>query len=396
MAKKTLEVRRQEVLNYGKFNGEFNLVSIDNDNKKGMFLHTVCNREFFHGLGTFKGRQRCTKCSKENQVYRRGKKKSPEEFKSQIEVLGNSEYELLTDYIGYNENVTLLHKTCNNSFEIVANEFTSNNRRCPKCAIDWQLKYKTIDELKTEVYNLEKDNYSVLSTEYFSIHKDIKFIHNICGNVFDLRFSSFIYDNHRCPFCSPTKPKTHEEIVTLIHEQTNGDYEVLGNFERMNDTILIKHSCGHEFTPTMTNFLGLKQTRCPNCFKHERSKGEKAISEILNKFNILFEEEFKDQRCKRKRPLPFDFSIKTKSKTILIEYDGIQHRDANYGFGKTSEEKLLKFEETQFNDKIKTAFAESFKREFVLVRYNDLQTFDEIEILLKQLLQTYNLIKEQI
>ena len=59
---------------------------------------------------------------------------------------------------------------------------------------------------------------------------------------------------------------------------------------------------------------------CPKC---SESKGEIKILEILISNNIIVEKQKRYEKCRYKKPLPFDFYLPTFN--ILIEYQGIHH-----------------------------------------------------------------------
>ena len=51
-------------------------------------------------------------------------------------------------------------------------------------------KKKTTEKFKEEVYNLVKDEYTVLG-EYLACNKKIEMKHNTCGYIYSVRPSSF-------------------------------------------------------------------------------------------------------------------------------------------------------------------------------------------------------------
>ena len=83
-------------------------------------------------------------------------------------------------------------------------------------------------------------------------------------------------------------------------------------------------SCGREFEALVNSLLSCGKTRCDICTAKE-SKFELMTRKWLEYHNICFEQEYKFNDCRNKKPLPFDFYVIYKNKTILIEVDGYQH-----------------------------------------------------------------------
>lgn len=94
------------------------------------------------------------------------------------------------------------------------------------------------------------------------------------------------------------------------------------------------------------------------------STAEVYIKEILEKYNILYKDEysFNDLLGVNGRRLRFDFGIFENGKLkCLIEYDGAQHRSVKQMYGSTYEEKLANYERTKIHDKLKTDYAITHK-----------------------------------
>jgi very-short-patch-repair endonuclease len=65
--------------------------------------------------------------------------------------------------------------------------------------------------------------------------------------------------------------------------------------------------------------------------ERNESKGEKKISKILDKYNILYLREYKFKDCFYKKELPFDFYLPKHN--ICIEFNGKQHYESIEHFG---------------------------------------------------------------
>lgn len=77
-----------------------------------------------------------------------------------------------------------------------------NRRQCSKCIGN---DVKTIEEFKKEVYELERNDYTVLSDLYTEAHaKNILIRHNKCGNEYLISRNNF-KKGRRCPYCNMSK-----------------------------------------------------------------------------------------------------------------------------------------------------------------------------------------------
>ena len=123
--------------------------------------------------------------------------------------------------------------------------------------------------------------------------------------------------------------------------------------------ICIKHS---EFKQLPNDHIHNKQ----GCSKCNISKGEDKIKNLLNKYNINFEEQKKFQNCKNIKELPFDFYLPNYN--ICIEFDGEQHFKENHYFNKKIVMKIKK------RDNIKTNYC--IDNKIKLIRLNSLDNIE--------------------
>ena len=110
------------------------------------------------------------------------KMKTIEEYKKEVDELGNGEYEVLSnEYFGNKVKLPMLHKICGFKYEVKPNVFLSGSR-CPYCAGKVR---KNTEYFKNEVKDLVGNEYSIVG-EYIGTHRKIKFLHNKCGNEFEI------------------------------------------------------------------------------------------------------------------------------------------------------------------------------------------------------------------
>ena len=150
-------------------------------------------------------------------------------------------------------------------------------------------KKKTIDEFKNEIKSLVNNEYNIISEEYNGNKEKIKFKHNYCGVIFEMRPNNFL-NGQRCPYCknkniSLHKTRTHEEFLNILYSKVNKEeYKVLNNYINNLTKVKIKHNkCGYINEVTPNSFLN--QPRCPYCSKKVRKDTEYFKNEIIIKRN---------------------------------------------------------------------------------------------------------------
>ena len=151
-------------------------------------------------------------------------------------------------------------------------------------------------------------------------------------------------------------------------------YELLSTeYKNNGEKLKIKCNKNHIF---LMNFRDFQQgRRCPIC---NESKGEKKVTEVLNKYNVkyIFQHKFND--CKFKNKLPFDFYLPDYD--ICVEYDGQQHFEPIDFSGKGYEYALDRFISCVINDTIKNDYCKKNNINLIRISYKD---FDKIEEIIK-------------
>ena len=187
-----------------------------------------------------------------------------------------------------------------------------------KRKINAQNFYKRIEE--------ERPNIEILSGEY------------ITGNsimIYRCKLDGYIGKNtagrlllNGCPVCSGYT-RTHEQFMKDFYERNihANDIEIKGKY--VNDRTPIDCECkidGYKWSPITKQLLDGQG--CPKC---NIKKGEKLISQYLDKNNIFHKSQYKFDNCKFYNQLPFDFYLPTLN--IAIEFDGMQHYEIVEWFG---------------------------------------------------------------
>lgn len=255
------------------------------------------------------------------------RKKTHEEFVSEVHSLVGDEFAVLGRYESKKEKVKIRHndENCNYySFSVTPNDFLSKGTRCPKCSGRVN---KDTSYFKNEVFELVGSEYEVLS-EYVNSKTIITFKHNSmeCGHYkFKMSPNSFL-QGRRCHKCNGVARKNTEIFKEEAFELVHDEYTILSTYINARTKIKIRHnnsSCGYcEFAMSPDSFL--QGHRCPSC---KSSKGERKIKNMLDNCNVEFETQVRFVDCKDKGRLPFDFAVYDNQKNLvcLLEYDGIQH-----------------------------------------------------------------------
>lgn len=281
-------------------------------NTRIIVTHIPCGYSYKTSVSSIIGGSKCPKCEKILSANKR--RKTPEEFKTEVFALVGNEYSVDEAYKGATIPIKFTHKVCGNTFYMRPSNFLngtakgklSKGNRCPICEKTLKLlrarnRIKKEDCFKQEVKSLVGDHYSVLG-QYIGARKKIKFVHN---------------------------------------------------------------ECGHEFFMTPNKFLSGR--RCPYCLK--KSNEEKRIYEYLTNAGIKYTREYWTPALKDQLPLRYDFRIfygKKSEKYFLLEYQGKQHYvSVDYFGGEKSYEKRCS------HDAKKREYAKENKIPLEYITYKD-------------------------
>ena len=206
------------------------------------------------------------------------KMKTIEEYKKEVDELGNGEYEVLSnEYFGNKVKLPMLHKICGFKYEVKPNVFLSGSR-CPYCAGKVR---KNTEYFKNEVKDLVGNEYSIVG-EYTGTHRKIKFLHNKCGNEFEMSPHNFL-EGQRCPKCQHRSyVKTTEEFKQEVYDLYGDEYSVIGQYTNNKTKITMQHNvCGNTYKQAPTDVLF--GYRCPYCYGNIRWTQEEFENSVYDK-----------------------------------------------------------------------------------------------------------------
>lgn len=256
---------------------------------------------------------------------------------------------------------------CSHSFEKILNNVTGKEGRwCPYCAnqklceeeceVCFNKSFASFDKDKVRCWDSEKN---VLKPRNVFKRTGKKFWFNCekCFHSFEASLDSFSGKGSWCPYCGSARmclldcdscfnksfashyrskfwSKKNNCSPREIFKQTNRKY------------VFDCENCEKEFSASPNNVVG--ERWCPFCCE---SKGERKVSEELEKKGIIYRREKKFRGLKNKRFLRYDFYFVLEGKKCVVEYDGEQHFREN-----TAWTKRISFESQKKNDLIKTQF----------------------------------------
>lgn len=208
MAKRmTTEEFKLRIMNL--FGDEYEVLSeYVNNHTKVLVKHNsdVCgnHKYWVQPKGILKG-TRCPACNNK----KKGKKsKTTNQFKKELYDLVGSEYELVGEYTGVYNKVTLYHTKCKNNWKVTPNAFISSHSRCWYCRIKEHNinQRKTHEDFVKEVQEKYGNDYKILSKYVNSKTKVL--VRHKCGKEWYIR-ASHLLERDMCPKCKMSVGERH-------------------------------------------------------------------------------------------------------------------------------------------------------------------------------------------
>ena len=303
------------------------------------------------------------------------KKLSNEEFKKRLSDVYGKEYVNIQEYENKRTKIKFRHNKCNTEFEALPFDLIRGLKKCPKCMRE---KLRTINLKPREEFNKEfveaSNGEYELLSEYEGSKNKITVKHNVCDYIFEVTPGNFINRGSRCPKCSGNKKKTTIEFSNEVLDISEGEYEVASDYLGNHKPIMLFHNECKSYYKTTPNKF-LQGHRCTSC---NESRGEAKIRNVLTKYKFNFSKQYRFSDCRgEKYPLPFDFAVFECGKlAYLIEYDGEQHfKPINFN-GINEAESLKVFNKCKHNDNIKDKYCKENNINLIRIPYFE---FDNIE-----------------
>jgi very-short-patch-repair endonuclease len=253
------------------------------------------------------------------------------------------------------------HISCNQGCKLCGNDSSSEKQKLPL-----EVFIEKSNKIHMNIFDYSKIN-------YINSHTKIQ----LFCNIHKINFEITPYDHMRgthCQKCAITKcasikfnnGKNKFKTQANIKHCDKYDYSKFEYFGWDKKGIIICKKCNSEFNQTPNSHL--QGTGCPFC----KNKTEKKLLDALKKDypDVIYQ--FKQNWCKNKTFLPFDFALEDKK--IIIELDGRQHFETVWD----------EYEKTHKNDLFKMSCAN--KNGFIVIRiiqedvyYNKYDWFDELK-----------------
>jgi hypothetical protein len=311
------------------------------------------------------------------------KKSNQKEFIEKAKAIHGDTYDYSeVNYQGNNKNVSIVCPKHGPFLQTPAKHLIGQG--CKKCGIERRgLNSKTSQEdFLKKVKKVHGDNYSLDKSIYTGANDPVLVTCKIHGDFYST--PSNLYAGHGCNDCAIQKNsdnlrKSNNEFVKQSKEIHGDKYDYSQvNYLRTGDKIDIICPKHGPFDTTPNHHL--RGVGCPNC---QESKGERSVTNILERHKIDYERQKKFDDCRNTlnkkvcRKLPFDFFI--PSLNCLIEYDGEQHFRPVSRFG--GEEG---FEKLRQRDELKNQYSK--KNGIKLIRIPYTMKMEDIEpYILKEL-----------
>lgn len=282
---------------------------------------------------------------------------------------------LLVSDVYINNTLPLIFKgKCGHTFQKSWKEYKRYENKCTLCNIALRkssikpASFKSLTEIVNKFNELSKGDYELFNLDtYVNFKTKLNFKHITCDTKFQMSWNDF-QQGHRCPRCKGIGRRLSKKSLSHKIESNKNlkfvDSRFIYDIGHIVTTLHLK--CNRFSTSRLDAYMA--GFECSFC---KLSKGERFISELLERLEIEFDKEVRFTKCKNKQTLPFDFRIQYGKRKILIEYDGQQHFEPCFGREDT-------FKKTVKNDSIKNTFVENSKT-LPLIRIKYTADFNKIE-----------------
>lgn len=233
---------------------------------------------------------------------------------------------LSTEYINMKTKLDLI---CNCGIEFSVNLDTfknKNKKQCNSCSLIKVKASNTNSKLKVATY-IESKGCKLLS-EYVNAKTKLKIACN-CGNVFERNFNKFKSGQIKCNKCIGRTVWNYESVIDYI--ESSGCKLLSDTFNNRKELLLLKCSCGEEYSTNFHTFLNENKKQCSNCSKIKfRELRRTGISELKkhvesNSDCILISEDYVDYSDK----LKFICKCENSFETSMISFNrGKKHCDS--------------------------------------------------------------------
>ena len=295
------------------------------------------------------------------------RRKTAEEFASEVRQVWGDKVEILTPYVRCADKVLVRFKDCGhecwkNSHKLLAGHGCDHK----ECRYGLLSKNKTrSSEQYLADLTAKGFRYELLS-DFVGVGHKVTVKNLNCGHVYSANAANILYGSG-CPVCRGFRDT--DGFKNVMEEMYPGEYTVLGEYKNNNTYILVRHNkCGCEWDAIPKTLL--RHFSCPNCGK---SLGEHKIEAFLIDHGMKYKSQYFFDDCRDQNRLPFDFGVFVGNELRLIEFDGTHHFRNFKGWG----EKFV-VSKVKAHDKIKDDYCASHNIPLLRIPYWKRDTMDKI------------------
>ena len=290
-----------------------------------------------------------------------------EEFKEKMKVR-NPNIILLSEYTGVKNKVKVKCLIDGHEWEIKAGSI--GHRGCPECRLR-KINHRTDEEFREE---LAKKYPRIQLLSKFTVVKDkVKLKCEDCGYEWETVANTIINCGKGCPKCNRHARVSENDLIERLAE-INPHIEYIDGYTTVRGRANFKCKiCGAQWSAQVDSIIN-GGCGCPGC---KSSKGERRVENYFLKHNIKYIPQYTFDDCRYSLPLRFDFFLPDYN--VCVEYDGLQHtKPVSFGSSKEGK-KIINFEKIQARDKVKNDYCTSHNIDLIRIFYTD---FDNVEIIL--------------
>ena len=223
------------------------------------------------------------------------------------------------------------------------------------------------EEFIRRAKEIHNDKYDYSKLVYDGYRTPVRIICPIHGE-FEQSVDNHLTNKSGCLKCSRDNHRMTTDKYIEKAKKVHGDKYDYSLVDYINDKTKVKIICPVHGEFNQRPFIHLNNHGCPEC---SQFKGEKRITEILQKNDIRYETQKTFNGCRYKRKLKFDFYLPEYN--TCIEYDGEHHfREVKYYGGSDF------LQVSKNRDFIKNSYCKDNNITLIRIKYTEFDTIEDI------------------
>ena len=292
--KKIQEEKNRKFNNYLKEKGlsDFEIVGDYIDRKTKVRLrHNSCGHEFTDIIDNFlRRRHKCQNCADGNRFTFGNQEDRNVAFNKRLNKLVEG-FELVGNYYGIHDKLTLYHKDCKKEFTTTFDSFLDSKNKCPHCQSN-KYKYNKYITIKEKIKCFERDlenKYKILSG-FTTVSDKVTMKHKQCGKTFTIVLNNALRYKEKdmvCPRCELERRKN--KFLEKLNNKWGNAYTLVGEYINGTTKTLFKHrGCKVNFEITPNKLLDKKVEDCPSCKNKNIYRAGKFKSRLYEKHGTRY------------------------------------------------------------------------------------------------------------